>query len=143
MSNSSQSVLQAQLGKLKEASQVLIIDDVDEMRDMLKLHLTQFGFKAVFEAENANKSLNICKSAQIDLAFLDINLPDLNGYDLYVQLKSVNPDIHIIVVSGEASLNNVREAKRLGANGFISKPYHFDRIKPLLFQFFKQKIENQ
>ena len=69
-----------------------------------------------------------------DLLFLDINLPDVTGHELLARLLMIDPEAHIIMLSGNADQQNIVEAMRHGAKGFIAKPF----TKEKLFQYIER-----
>lgn len=122
-----------------EAINVLVVDDVQVMRSLLISSLRSLNITKVQEAHNAQSALQIFAKGKIDIVFLDINMPDVNGLELIKQLRSMNPNVFIIMVSGESSLDNVKQSIALGAKGFIVKPYTSGRIKAMIDKY---KTEN-
>lgn len=122
-----------------ESMNVLVVDDVQVMRGLLINTLRMLNITKVQEAHNAQLAMQIFSKGHIDIVFLDINMPDVNGLELIKQLRSINPNVFVIMVSGESSLGNVKEALSLGAKGFIVKPYTSGRIKSMIDKY---KAEN-
>ena len=122
-----------------ESINVLVVDDVQVMRSLLISSLRSLNITNVQEAHNAQSALQIFAKGKIDIVFLDINMPDINGLELIKQLRSMNPSVFIIMVSGESSLDNVKQSIALGAKGFIVKPYTSGRIKAMIDKY---KTEN-
>jgi two-component system chemotaxis response regulator CheY len=122
-----------------EPINVLVVDDVQVMRSLLISSLRSLNITKVQEAHNAQSALQIFAKGKIDIVFLDINMPDINGLELIKQLRSLNPNVFIIMVSGESSLDNVKQSIALGAKGFIVKPYTSGRIKAMIDKY---KAEN-
>lgn len=122
-----------------QAINVLVVDDVQVMRSLLISSLRSLNITNVQEAHNAQSALQIFAKGKIDIVFLDINMPDTNGLELIKQLRSMNPSVFIIMVSGESSLDNVKQSIALGAKGFIVKPYTSARIKAMIDKY---KTEN-
>lgn len=114
---------------------VLVVDDVQVMRSLLISSLRSLNITHVQEAHNAQSALQIFAKGKIDIVFLDINMPDVNGLELIKQLRSLNPNVFIIMVSGESSLDNVKQSIALGAKGFIVKPYTSGRIKAMIDKY--------
>ena len=81
----------------------------------------------IFSYTNPEAAFEENKSNQIDIAFLDIEMPSSNGIMLAKKLKSVNPRINIIFVT--AYDNYAREAMRIHASGYISKPVNEHKVK--------------
>jgi len=107
---------------------ILLVDD-----EKLQLLRLEEAVKEVLpEAEtlsylNPMKAFEDSKEEQIDIAFLDIEMPGLNGISLAKKLKSVNPKINIIFVT--AYNNYAMEAMKMHASGYVSKPVSGEKIK--------------
>lgn len=102
-------------------NKILLIEDEEAIRIGLKYCLEQEKF-VVYESENGSKSLEILKeNNNIDLILLDINLPDINGFDLFEQIKKYNiptifltaNDLEVFIVKG----------LDMGAYDYITKPF--------------------
>lgn len=63
-----------------------------------------------------------------DLLFLDINLPDVTGHELLERILAMDPDAYVVMLSGNADQNNIRQAMSKGAKGFIAKPFTKEKI---------------
>lgn len=122
-----------------ESINVLVVDDVQVMRSLLISSLRMLNIDRVQEAHDAQSAMQIFSKGKIDIVFLDINMPDINGLELIKQLRSLNPSVFVIMVSGESSLDNVKQSIALGAKGFIVKPYTSGRIKAMIDKY---KAEN-
>lgn len=81
----------------------------------------------VFSFTNPLEALKECQNIQIDIAFLDIEMPKLNGIMLAKKLKSINPKINIIFVTAYDSY--ALEAYKLHASGYVTKPVNEEKIK--------------
>jgi two-component system chemotaxis response regulator CheY len=123
-----------------EDIKVLVVDDIRIMRRLLISSLNTLDITGIEQADNATTALEIFNGSIIHIVFLDINMPDVSGLELIKQLCSINPDVFIIMVSADSSIDNVKKSIALGAKGFIVKPYSSDRIK---FMIDKYKVENQ
>jgi DNA-binding NtrC family response regulator len=101
---------------------ILICDDEENIRETIKLILGDFyelflvstGEQALYTLEN-NKEIKLC--------LLDIKMPKVSGLDLLSEIKSKYPNIKIIMVTGYKSIETAAEASRLGASGYIVKPF--------------------
>ncbi|MDX1693862.1 MAG: response regulator [Ketobacteraceae bacterium] len=114
---------------------VLIVDDVEEMRNLLATVLMHYGFNNIFHAQNGDRAMEIAANFEIDLAFLDINMPGLDGLEVLRELKSRNEQIFTVMVSGAGTLDNVRKAKRYGANAFLVKPCRAGKIDEVVQKY--------
>ena len=108
---------------------ILIVDDVSEMRELLKQTLRKLDIHKIYEAGDAKSALASYKQTPTDAVFLDINMPGGNGLDALRELKEINEDVKVIMITAESSVDNVVSALGSGADGFIVKPYSIDKIK--------------
>jgi len=69
-----------------------------------------------------------------ELVFLDINLPDESGMQVLDQLMACDPDAYIVMFSGNDGIDNIVDARKRGARGFVSKPFKRDRIKHFMHE---------
>ncbi len=102
---------------------ILIVDDQTADRESLAEILKKEGYPYV-EASAALPAIDVLKSREISLILLDLQLPDINGRFIIPQLLELKPDLHIIVVSSTLDMEERLECFKLGAEDFITKPYH-------------------
>jgi CheY-like chemotaxis protein len=102
-------------------SKILVIEDDEVMREMLRLRLVQAGY-AVIVAHDAAVAAHAVMKQRPDLVLADINMPYLSGLKLIEAMKSdpVTAHIPVIFVSGNAAAE--AEAMRVGGAGFLAKP---------------------
>jgi two-component system, cell cycle sensor histidine kinase and response regulator CckA len=113
--------------KLETSSGViLIIEDEAMIMEVCKTMLESLGYR-VLEAMNAEKAIDVVRTFEdhIDLALLDIALPDMDGEKLYPVLKDKRPDLKVVVCSGYSIDGPAQDILNAGADGFIQKPYSF------------------
>lgn len=108
---------------------VLHVEDNFDNRLLVRRLLTAFGYK-VIEAENAAKARELLKTARPDLILMDINMPDVDGYTLTNELKTLP---HLLTVPIVAITANVMKGDRertlsAGCDGYIEKPIDVDRF---------------
>ena len=107
---------------------ILLVDDESLQLTRLEECVKQVLPEAeLFTYSNPVKALEESKDTQIDIAFLDIEMPQINGIVLAKSLKGINPKINIIFVT--AYNNYALEAYRLHASGYVSKPVNAEKIK--------------
>lgn len=116
-------------------SKILIIEDDGTIRLGLKYYLEQESFGA-FEAENGEDSINILKeNTDISLILLDVNLPDINGFDLFKKIKEIK-DIPVIFLTANDLEVSIVRGLDMGADDYITKPFKarelISRIKNVL-----------
>ncbi|MFT7372274.1 MAG: two-component system chemotaxis response regulator CheY [Oleiphilaceae bacterium] len=117
---------------------VLVVDDLPLMRSLLVSTLRSLGIDNIQEAGDSRTALALFKKGKTNIAFLDINMPDMDGLTLMTKLRDIDPAIFVIMVSGESSLTNVKKSIALGAKGFIVKPYTSGRVKNMIDKYQKE-----
>ena len=106
-------------------ARILIIDDEEDIRLTVRLALESMGHD-VTEAVNGNDGLQHFSAEQNDLVITDILMPDKEGIETIIELKKIQPDLKVIVMSGGGRINAthvLETAKRLGANVALKKPF--------------------
>lgn len=100
----------------------LIIDDSRGDFQLIKIYLMGAGWKdEILWASNGEDGIQVVQQSNPQVVFLDLNLPGLDGFDVCRQLKSIKPDIHIIIISGSKDPQAPVKAKEYGADGFCHK----------------------
>ena len=109
------------------AKKILICDDEESIRESLKLVLGDYyDLVLVDGGEQALHSL--ANTKDIGLMLLDIKMPRVHGLDVLSEIKTKYPHIKIIMVTGYRSVETAAEATRLGACGYIIKPFKSEEI---------------
>jgi two-component system, cell cycle response regulator DivK len=103
---------------------ILVVDDHEDNRQILRVLLTSAGY-VMIEAQNGEAALAAALSERPDLILMDIQLPDLDGYEVTRRIKS-NPrshDVPIIAVTSYALSDDERKALAAGCIAYVAKPY--------------------
>ncbi len=100
---------------------ILIVDDEKEIRELLRLYIEKDGY-SVIQAENGLEALKQVGSVQIDLAIIDIMMPELDGYQLIKALRE-RGNLPIIVVSAKTENHEKILGLDLGADDYVTKPF--------------------
>lgn len=106
---------------------VLIVDDEDDFRAIVKEILTDEGFY-VAEASNGLIAVEIFKDSSIDAVLLDLRMPHMDGIETMQELRKMNPHIPVIILTAFGDIPTAVEAVKQGAYDFITKPPEFDRL---------------
>lgn len=112
---------------------VLVVEDHDDTREMLKTVLTMYGCQ-VIEAENGEVALRQAEQTRPDLILLDMRIPLLDGLAV-TRLIRHHPtlnDVPIAAVTGNAFEREKIEARRAGCDYYLVKPLDFDRLEQLV-----------
>jgi DNA-binding NtrC family response regulator len=119
---------------------ILIVDDEIGPRESLRRVLQPIY--QIYTAENGKEALECVQNKKIDLVTLDLNMPGLSGFDVLREIKKINADIEVILITGHGTLPNVQEAIRYGAGDFISKPYSIADIIATVSKSFARRNYN-
>lgn len=104
-------------------AKILIVDDSSTMRESLNLVLMSAGH-SVDQAANGMEGLNsYSKSKDFQLIITDINMPEMNGIDFIANIRKINRDIPIIVLTTETEKEKIDQAKSYKASAWIVKPF--------------------
>jgi two-component system, chemotaxis family, chemotaxis protein CheY len=103
----------------------LIVDDFSTMRRIVRGLLKEMGCVNAEEAEDGAVALNMLKSQKFDFVVSDINMPNMNGFDLLAGIKKDDSLKHIpvLMVTAEARKEDIVRAAQDGAAGYIVKPF--------------------
>ncbi len=101
---------------------ILIVEDEPAIINLTRRILEREGFE-VASAGDGNEALKILDKEHIDLLLTDIRMPGINGLELLKHFKERRPDAAAVIVTGYGTIETVQEAIRLGANGFVLKPF--------------------
>lgn len=113
---------------------VLLTDDSAFMRTIIKNSLQEFGDIEFFEAENGDVAVELYREHKPDIVFLDIIMPVKNGIMAMEEIREMNPDAKIVVVTSVGQEEMINKAKELNVNGFIAKPFQPQQIKDIYTQ---------
>jgi two-component system, chemotaxis family, chemotaxis protein CheY len=107
----------------------MIVDDAAFMRMALKKILIHLGIDVIAEAENGLSAIQKFKETNPDIITMDITMPEMNGIDALREIRKINSEARVIMVSAMGQENYVRDAIVNGAKNFIVKPFKEETIK--------------
>jgi len=110
---------------------ILIVDDEKDIREITQHFLQKRGYGA-FIAANAAEAVELVKSEHPQLILLDLRLGPESGIDILRQIKSIDSNNKVIMVTGLQDEESFRQAKELGADEFITKPFTADYLHQLI-----------
>jgi DNA-binding NtrC family response regulator len=114
-----------------QAHRILVVEDESILRTTLFRALSRIGYQ-VLTAATRTEAQTLAKSdAPLDLAFIDLRLPDGNGMDLMAELMLIYPKINVIIITGYGTIDLAVQATRKGAFHFVTKPFNVDEILSL------------
>lgn len=106
---------------------VLIIDDEIQICESIKMILEYEGYDVDFTI-SANEGLEKFASKDFAAVFLDIQMPEMNGFEVLKKIKEQKPSASVIIISAHGSVENAIKATRLGAFDFLEKPIDRDKL---------------
>jgi two-component system response regulator AtoC len=118
---------------------ILVVDDEASVREMLKKGLPQIGDFSVEVAQNGPDAIKKIEEDVFDLLLTDMKMPEMDGLELLKLIKSMWPDMIVILMTAYGSIETAVEAMKLGANDYVTKPIDFDE---LLIHISKAQKEN-
>jgi two-component system chemotaxis response regulator CheY len=109
-------------------TRVLVVDDAAFMRMMLKDILLKGGFEIAGEATNGAEAVRLYQELKPDLVTMDITMPEVDGIAAVKEIKKIDPNAKVVMVSAMGQQAMVIEAIQAGASDFIVKPFQPDRV---------------
>jgi two-component system cell cycle response regulator CtrA len=106
---------------------VLLVEDDAGIAKSIELMLKIEDFN-VYRADLGEEGIDLSKVYDYDIILLDLNLPDISGYDVLRSLRSARVTTPVLILSGLASIEDKIKGLRLGADDFLAKPFHKDEL---------------
>jgi len=107
---------------------VLIVDDNDIMRTLLRGILRGDDYEIVGEARNGAAAVEMAERLKPHIVCMDVLMPEMDGLEALAEIRAASPTINVVMVTGNASPENVQEAIANGAAGFIVKPFNAAKV---------------
>ena len=129
------------------AFNVLIVDDSSSMRSVIKKTLKVSGFNVgqFLMAGDGKEALMVLADEWVDLVLTDINMPNMNGMELLTEMKKdeMLKTIPVVMITTEGSEKIMQESIKLGAQGYVKKPFRPEEIKKILNSIMGEKESGQ
>jgi len=106
----------------------VIADDDSATRHALRLLLRENGCARIWEANDGERAVELCARHLPDLAFIDINMPKLDGHEAVRRIRDSNPTVGTIMITALPTLDNVQKALDAGVSGFVVKPFNAIKV---------------
>jgi len=107
---------------------IIIVEDDHVLGGLLSGYLSRIGSYEVHHVERGQDALKSLEKHRYDCAFVDLQLPDMTGIEVLEAIKSRDPTVPVIMMSGRVSMDVFIEAMKLGASDFLAKPFSFQQI---------------
>jgi DNA-binding NtrC family response regulator len=113
------------------APTLLVVDDEQAILNVLRDVAERVGFSVVTCA-GGGEALDHLREHHADIAAVDLRMPDIGGLDVLRAIREADPDCHVILMTGAATIESAVEAVKLGAVDYLTKPLDFQRFRELL-----------
>jgi two-component system chemotaxis response regulator CheY len=116
-------------------SKVLVVDDSGTMRKIIIRSLNAVGFNDTVEAGDGNEGLAAFKKTPVDLVLTDWNMPNKTGLEMVRDIRAINADVPIFMITTEAEKGRVVEAIQAGITDYLVKPFTQDALQQKLEKY--------
>lgn len=118
---------------------LLIIDDEFTIRNMLNEQFSELGYTPI-PFEDGRKALEYFneKHREIRLVILDMVMPHISGRECLTQLKSIDPDVKVLILTGYSEETEIKEIQDIGVSAIMEKPYKISKLSKRIFQILNQ-----
>jgi len=119
---------------------VLVVDDDSGLQAVFKQFLKKAGFGRIVVGTGA-EAISHAEKQKFDLVFLDLQLPDMSGDEVYLRIKEIHPDLPIIIITGYPDSEILSRILRNGLIMVIQKPIDFDMLNRTIKQIGHKGLE--
>ncbi|UCG12875.1 MAG: response regulator, partial [Deltaproteobacteria bacterium] len=122
---------------------ILVVDDDSSLSLIVGEALRLEGYHPIIRT-NPRDALAVSEEESFGLAFIDLNMPEINGLDLALKLKQQNPVLEVVFITGYGTLDNAVEAIKIGAYDYLKKPFSIDDLNLCLKRYQeRQQLKEQ
>ena len=127
---------------MEQVIKLLIVDDETRFLDAIAKRLRKRGFD-VRTAANGPDAIALARDEKFDIALLDLKMPVMDGGQLLTVLKQEHQFLEAIILTGHGSLESAVELTKLGAFGYLPKPYELDKLIESLKEAYETRLKNK
>lgn len=121
---------------------LLIVDDDGKFIETISERLSIKDFD-VTTASEGKQALKLAKRGKFDVAILDLKMPDMEGTEILRILKKKHSFLEVIMLTGYASIDSAVECTKLGAFGYLEKPYQFENLMEMLKEAYVTRLKKK
>ncbi len=118
-------------GERKEAHGILVVDDDQSLREFLDILLSKEGYR-VYPADSGENALEILKSHKISMVISDIRMPGMDGMSLLKTIKTLRPEMPVVLITAFASMDSAVTAMKEGAWDYLTKPFRIEELREII-----------
>ena len=111
---------------------IMVVDDEPKLRDILRQFLDLHGFRVVAQAGSGEEAIEQLKRHAPSVVLLDVKMPGMDGLTTLRQLKALQPNVAVIMITGFEEEDTMEEALALGAEDYILKPVNPEYLEAIL-----------
>ncbi len=121
---------------------VLIVDDEQIVLDVLQRILSRLGYNTIISNSGAD-AVKLYQENHFDLVLLDVLMPEKNGFEIAKELRKINPDQKIVMVTGlgEDAVETQAISEKVGIHTVLSKPFSFEKVKTILNKLLNNEVD--
>ena len=112
---------------MKHVRTILLIDDDESLRRVTEYRLKEDGYE-VIAAADGQQGLALFQSSPVSLVLTDVRMPKMEGMDLLTRLKTIQPDLPVIMMTAHGTIASAVEAMKLGAVDYLTKPFSKEQL---------------
>jgi CheY-like chemotaxis protein len=116
---------------MKSGSTILIVEDEDIHRLILKKVLESYGY-VVLEAVHGAEGLELLRMLKVDMAIVDLEMPVMDGMEFTKWVKEINPTFPVVIVTAHATSFSPQEILDANVDAFLNKPFQMDELIKLV-----------
>ena len=118
---------------------VMIVDDEEGVCEILRKMLVKEGYH-VQTALRGREALDLMKKDPVHVVLLDIKMPEMDGIEVLRNFRKIDPDMVVIILTAYGTLETAREALKLGAYDYITKPFDNDFVKAMVREGLEERL---
>lgn len=118
---------------------VLLVDDEKDIVEVIQDRLEAYGF-AVVTAGTGVEALKALSTDTFDGVFLDVKMPEMGGIEALEQIRKINQEIPVIIITSSSTRESAIEALAKGANDFVLKPFEWQELKAKIENVYKIRL---
>lgn len=118
------------------AKRILIVDDDEALLKTFSFIISHEGYECII-SHSGQEAIEKVKSEDIDFIFLDFLLPGTDGVEVYKEIKTIKPDMPVVIMTGYVEKEVTQNIKDSGSYGVLYKPFDVEKISNILEEYFK------
>ncbi len=127
---------------MEQVIKLLIVDDESRFLNAIATRLRKRGFD-VKTATNGPDAIALARDEKFDVALLDLKMPGMDGSEVLRVLKHEHEFLEAVILTGHGSLESAVELTKLGAFGYLPKPYELDKLLETLKEAYEARLKKK